>query len=482
MTSDGFTSGDPLYKMVARAFSQDPRPDKVLVGRLSNTYTQTIKWTPTILTSGYTQSITVEVDGEEATAEYTNGPYIKAATILNAGDILNISGHTFRNDDVVTLTSLVGGAGLAVLTTYHVISVVDGVSLQLSATQGGSAIVITTDGTANVNLASLAAINVIDGMVTALQALDDFDTDITVTNQTTYVRVVSTAGLLVGYSDWTGTYEDVTTDVSGGIDAQLDAIKLENDDWYGLALAPACKAMQETAATWIEANQKLFALRSSDWQAMNSSETSDIGDVLMGLSYARSTVYFRKHATSDFIDIGAMAERFPSDPGQPPGAGGTWFGKTIKGVLADDARDNALTPTEKANLRAKNYTVYENTSQRSHTLDGKSASGEFVDVTRFLDWVRVRIQEAIATVELNAERVPYTDGGIASLAAQVSKIMDLGVIAGGFSNSPYPTVTAPKAADVPTADKTARTLNNVRWAATLAGAIHLTNVSGTASV
>lgn len=325
------------------------------------------------------------------------------------------------------------------------------------------------------NGGSESVITIIAGMLISVQALDVFDADLAVTNNTTYMQIVTTAGKLAAYSNWTGTYEDFTTDP--GIATDLDAIKLANNDWYGLALATASKAIQEAAAAWIEATPKMACWRTSDWRAPDSGETSDVGDNLMGLSYARSVTFYRKHATHDYADVGLLADRFPHDPGSPPGAGGTWHAKPVKGILADN-----LTDTEKANLRAKHYVCYVETASVSHTLDGKTASGEYADVTRFIDWTNVRIQEGIATIELSAERIPGTDSGISQIGTAVQKVLDRGVIAGGFSGDPYPVITLPKQIDRSTADKADRVLNDVLWSAELAGAIHLTNVSGTVSV
>jgi len=57
-------------------------------------------------------------------------------------------GHTFVSGDPIVFTSLTGGAGLTVGTTYFVGGVVPGVSYFVSATTGGAAINYTTDITA----------------------------------------------------------------------------------------------------------------------------------------------------------------------------------------------------------------------------------------------------------------------------------------------------------------------------------------------
>lgn len=313
---------------------------------------------------------------------------------------------------------------------------------------------------------------VIDNMLIAVQALDAFDALLTVTDGTTYMQIVTVAGTIAYYSLWgTAKFEDITADP--GIATDLANILLADDDWYGLAHELNSKLIQEEASDWAEGEKKIHVYTTSDWKAPDSGQTTDIGDVLMGKSYAYSVSLYNDQDTGTYDHVAMLANRFPHDPGQS-GAGGTWFGKTLIGVVA-----YPLTPTKKTNLRAKNYNVYIVTAGRSHTLDGKCAGGEFVDKIRFLDWVNVRIQEEVATLKLNSERVPYTDPGVSSEAACVSKIMDLGVQAGGFSDAPYPTVTSTKVATVSSADKLARKYSGLKWKATMAGAIHLTEVGGT---
>jgi hypothetical protein len=67
----------------------------------------------------------------------------------HTGDLITCPGHTFVNGDTVRLLDVPGSslpAPLAVGTTYFIIAV-SGITFQLSLTSGGSAIVLTGDGT-----------------------------------------------------------------------------------------------------------------------------------------------------------------------------------------------------------------------------------------------------------------------------------------------------------------------------------------------
>jgi hypothetical protein len=106
------------------------------------------------------------------------------------------------------------------------------------------------------------------------------------------------------------------------------------------------------------------------------------------------------------------------------------------------------------------------------------SGGEYIDVVRFIDWNNIRMQEAQAFTILSSEKIGYTDAGVSTLLAQVSKVLDIGVAAGGWTSDPYPTCTAQLVATVPVLDRAARAYNGISWEATLAGAIHLNNIRG----
>lgn len=81
------------------------------------------------------------------TAAVLDCPLAVGLTIDSTTDNIGHAGHTFLNNDPVFLTNLSGGAGLTNNTVYFVRNSVPGVSYQLSATTGGAAINITTNGT-----------------------------------------------------------------------------------------------------------------------------------------------------------------------------------------------------------------------------------------------------------------------------------------------------------------------------------------------
>jgi hypothetical protein len=80
---------------------------------------------------------------------------------------------------------------------------------------------------------------------------------------------------------------------------------------------------------------------------------------------------------------------------------------------------------------------------------------------------------------VNAEKIPYTDAGVQVIKAAMDGVLDLAVRRGVLAS--YES-SAPLVADVPDADKIARTLPDITFDGVLAGAIHKVQVRGTVSV
>lgn len=80
----------------------------------------------------------------KATADYTG------STLTDSGDTVNETAHGFVANDRVFLTNIATTTGVSNLVLYHVINA-NANDFQLSLTQGGAAVVLTTDGTADLH-------------------------------------------------------------------------------------------------------------------------------------------------------------------------------------------------------------------------------------------------------------------------------------------------------------------------------------------
>lgn len=260
--------------------------------------------------------------------------------------------------------------------------------------------------------------------------------------------------------------DDETTDP--GYATDLAAIVAEDDDWYGLAIEAHDAAAITAVAAWAETNRKLFVPTTGDTDCLGSGST-DIMSTEQALSHVYTAIFYSDDP-SQYAGAAAIGATFPFDPGSQ-----TWAYKTLSGVSAV-----SMTSTEKSNVEGKNGNHYTEVGGINVTYPGKTAGGEWIDVTRFVDWLRATMQADLYQQLVDSRKVPYTADGIAVIEAAIRSALLLGVARGGLAAGTIG-VEVPDIADVSAADKAARVLNDVRFFGTLSGAIHTLNIAGSVS-
>lgn len=295
----------------------------------------------------------------------------------------------------------------------------------------------------------------------------------TATDGTSKVTVATvTAGNLLDYTDWVNglTFQDVTADP--GIADDLVDIRAEDDDWYGLLLDSNSEAEVKATAAAVEAMIKIFGYTTSDTLVYDAGTTTDVMSDLKASNYARTYGIMSSKKLLSWSAAAWMGNRFPFDPGSD-----TWAFKTLRGVATDRLSSGKVTA-----ILNKRGNVYTSVAGVSVTQFGKSAAGEWVDVTRFIDWLRSELQIRLFALLINNQKIPYTDLGVDMVKSVIKAVLADGIRAGGLASDPAPEVTAPNVADVDLITKGDRILPDVKFTATLAGAIHQLEISGTLSV
>jgi len=460
VTALGFSTTSAAYRMVQRAFQQSPRPTSVKLGKLEHAPTTTVRITPIAAdATDYEFTLLIEGRADIAISVTSDG----MATVDEICDLLQtaIEAATKGITQGTSTSSVLVGTGSKTFTTQSGLDLRPGQPIVATSTLGSD----TMTGTVTSYSGTTLVINVASVTGSGTDTDWTFTVDyLTVTpsgGTATYLDLIAanTGGYfwLQGWRHDRIQVEDRTADP--GMGADLDAIRLADADWYGLAVASHSEAALRKAADWAEAQKVQFFAVSSDTKCMDSGDATDIASVLGGLSYKRSLCYFSLSDQSAFTDVAGPAERFPFDPGNGPGAGGTYDAKTLRGVPADN-----LTPTQKANLRAKKYVIYETTAGINHTLDGWTPEGTFADQVRFEDWHNTRLQEKLFSAKKNAAggRLPMSKLGLAALEACARAQIQEGITAGGIDpgdgteENPGPRVTVPTVGAISQQDRAAR--------------------------
>ena len=396
MIADGFSDTDPLYLMVADAFSQTPKPSMVKVGRR--------------------QVSALDITVAKVTSA---GVYTVKVNSLNANSETVSQTYTYTNS---------GGTASAIATALQ-------------------------------NLIS----NDTKAVVTA-----------TVTNEVITVTGKTDAAFAI---EITNNMTQTVKTVDETIAETMTEITSYDNGWYGWALADRTQENIIAAANWTETVRKMFGTSIAEAGAYNPDSITDTGYLLYNGNYYRTHWWYHKDANTDFPETAVMARCFAIEPG-----GETWANKKLAAVTADGLNDGQYQA-----ITNKNGNTFERFRNVSITQNGKVAAGEYIDVIRFRDWLQEEITVNVFNALINRDKIPYTDEGIAVVEAQIRKALQLGVRRGGIAPDEYDengntnlgyTVEVPLAASISANQKASRVLNDVKFTARLAGAIHVVKITG----
>jgi len=265
-------------------------------------------------------------------------------------------------------------------------------------------------------------------------------------------------------------FKESTANVAIGTD--LSEVREVDDDWYGLVLAEPSVPRNAAAAAWVQANTKLFAAESSDSRCEDPADTSDEISTMVSNGYSRTGVFYCPDDNRNFVGAALMAHQFTQDPGSD-----TWALKGLAGV-----HFSKLRPTAQAAIRAKGGNFYSRLGGLNLTQGknggGITASGEYFDVMRYVDWQNSDIGVRVLQVFASNPKVPYTDPGIDLLRGALNGSLQQGARQGGILAESI-VIKAGKANAQSLVDKGQRMYRDLKWEAVLQGAIHFAKIQGT---
>ena len=321
--------------------------------------------------------------------------------------------------------------------------------------------------------ASATAQEIVEGLTTAVNAV--VGKNFTATEDDSILTITGDSA-----GEWFAV-DDVSSDdfalvcdhADPGVATDLAAINVVDNTWYCLITLYNSDAYVKAAAAWVEANKKIYIADMCETEAITDAADGTQGtlDDLATLGYARTAGVWHNRP-SEMIAAAWAGDRLPLDAGSE-----TWKFAQLSGVSAP-----SITSTQRTNLVNRSANFYESVAGVSIMSNGTTADGGFIDTRRGLDWIESDMSAGIFTALAGANKVPYTNAGIAVVEAQVRATLLRAVKRQIIADDPAFTVTVPRVADVSSADKTARILRNVKFSATLAGAIHSVVVSGVVSV
>lgn len=152
-------------------------------------------------------------------------------------------------------------------------------------------------------------------------------------------------------------------------------------------------------------------------------------------------------------------------------------GKTGKFKNLVGVKEAKLTATELKELTDLDINTYVRKLGVLQTTEGLTTSGEYIDVKLGEYWIRFRMEERLHHLALNNDKIPYTNQGIGMMVGVVESVLkeasDRGILIEGQYIVDYK-----RREEVSSNEVANRDYSHIRWAATLAGAIHTGTIYG----
>ena len=329
---------------------------------------------------------------------------------------------------------------------------------------------LTIDGIAieYVVQASATLVTVLAGIEAAIVAAAIPSINTTDDTSGTHLDIVMNSGrnVPVAYSILDMQYADNTADP--GIATDLAEIVLVDPAFYEILLDSNSPAEVLAAAAWTETTEYLLSADTSDTECLNSASTLDVAAVLATNKYRRTNLWYTPY-DGYYFSARLTSKMLTFDPGEAT--------RAYKSVAGHPSYQ--LNSTQESALDAKYCNHYQNVGGVDITRDGRLANSEFIDVIRFADWLKARIQERIFTLLVQNSKLPYTLDSRALILSEITAQLNEGIRVGGLAADPEPVVDAPLPSEVSQSNRANRLYPDFTFQATLAGAIHLLRIEGT---
>lgn len=290
--------------------------------------------------------------------------------------------------------------------------------------------------------------------------------------------------------DWAGS--DIWHGTETGSQVFTEIVKADSDFYFVTAddNVPAFITGATGLAAAVQADDKLLFI--SDSNTDNIATVTDPDNSLFGTlaaaNYSNTVMLFHQDAGDSAIaGDHESADNYPEvawvGANAVYSAGSvTWANIRVTGTSAstDPSVGTRLTPTQKSNLDSRNANYMEYDAGNTFTRYGQTASNDWIDTIRGVHWLTADMHSNLKVLLLGQKggKVTYDGRGIARVREVMASSLQRGINRNFLSDY---TITMPRLADISSATKLSRVLEDVTFEASVAGAIHEITVSGTVS-
>jgi hypothetical protein len=345
------------------------------------------------------------------------------------------------------VNSVTGSIGTVSNSTVYSMTV-DGVLVSITSSASATATNIVTALKAQYTSVGPATVNMVDNLSGTFS--------LTVASPGTGWSVLSSINVLTVNAASTETWPDAIT-----------AVENDNNEWIVLNASTHVKADILLIAEAIEAREKVYGVSSSDAD-IKTNGVGNLAKTLKDLGYQKTFLMWKGDADENYPECAWSGYQIQPLPGS-----NTWAYKTLTGTSVDK-----LTGTQTTNLLANNVNTYEEIGGVRATTNGKMVGGEFIDVMIGVLWLTARMRERIWFRLVNSSKIPYTQVGVSVIEAEVRAQLNEGIRNNFLAQFPSFVINVPDVLLVSPNLKATRTLEDLSFEATLAGAIHYVKIAG----
>ncbi len=298
--------------------------------------------------------------------------------------------------------------------------------------------------------------------------------NVTSTSNTTFVTLTQTVNTQRRiYLDELPSYLTVKdTSPDAGIATALSQAVADDSDFYGVVIDGMSEAELNAAASWCEANKRMFHGLTVDSDTLTSS-TTDVASDFVAAAYTYAGVFYTSNMSS-LWNAALMGRQFGLAPGS-----NNWENVSLGGITSDN-----LTATQIGFAKPKKLGLYlpfkTPVSSTNATHNISAGSGRFFDLTRDRDWLAANTQAALVAEQIRLEKIPANQKGLDIHESVVRTWLDQAekatVLDTGWK------LSFPKATDLPNLKATRRYNAAKAFFAYFTGAINGADVSGVLSV
>lgn len=259
------------------------------------------------------------------------------------------------------------------------------------------------------------------------------------------------------------------------------ACSAEDDDWYSLATNDHTETFVLAMATEMEGLDRTYWVSTQQSGSISNSYSATETDIIAQLkqgNYDNTNAYWDEEADTTFPEVGYFHMSGPYTPGTV-----TWVNLpiTTQTVAKNPTTGNPLSATERKNLDDRNcsYMVNDKRLDVNIVEGGKCASGEWIDIIRFVHYWKAKLEEAIGIVMVNQKgRKLGGDPGINKVWSACNTISDTMLtddkVARGLDSYKF---TFPRNSQITPSDRASRILTGT-FVGYLTGAFHKVKIEG----